>query len=508
MQTPKLWGYSLEQYLLSKNYSGTSKFDPIFHLPVCNNQTDCGALSKCEVANFSLDKTKLCLMPEHDILNNIATNIENAQYSVDIIQLGNWGITTGEFTETIKNALYSLALKSKNFDHKVSIRILEGSLVPFTSSNNLADFEDLPTLYNYIRNLTKNLPQNNQLIISVATQRSCDPFFCTDGPYPFGLNISWNHGKLTSIDNQKLITGGENYWGEDYLGNNPVSDSMIAISGPIAKTATIYANVLWNYVENNKGFSGNYCYTYTNNQINNTCLVNTSISPNPNIIGSVNYHHDDGDIIVQAMSVNKLNHKVLNDDADQSEIARVYVFKNATKSIKISQQAIFSKLQSTKVLPPIKSIDGDVIESLAYAIHKNNVDVSIITSYMNGEYTSYVPLSYIRDQIKNSIILQFPSMPISSIDHELKLLHLAETMYFNKIGNTDNKNINKITAGTVHGHNKFWMVDDHIFYFGSHNIYASTLQEYGIILDSYQAAERINLEFWNPMWDNSNQLAE
>lgn len=44
------------------------------------------------------------------------------------------------------------------------------------------------------------------------------------------------------------------------------------------------------------------------------------------------------------MFISKLNNGVdIGDDADQSEIERVFALKNSTRSIKISQQALFFK---------------------------------------------------------------------------------------------------------------------------------------------------------------------
>lgn len=49
------------------------------------------------------------------------------------------------------------------------------------------------------------------------------------------------------------------------------------------------------------------------------------------------------------------------------------------------------------------------------------------------------------------------------------------------------------------------MVDDHLFYVGSYNIYLTYLQEYGIIIDSNIAAASINQSFWQPLWNNSDE---
>jgi phosphatidylserine/phosphatidylglycerophosphate/cardiolipin synthase-like enzyme len=390
-------------------------------------------------------------------------------------------------------------------DHSIQVRMLEGAYIPFTEQEKLANGSisstEIPsfiTLYHYLKNLTKQLPKKNKLIISVASMTACLPGVanCHYNQNPY-FSFSWNHGKAIIIDNKDLITGGQNLNADSYLGKNPVNDSMLELVGPIAQTAEKYADTLWKYVgTHQRGKLENHCYTYENRKINDTCLLtisslNSNLLPNkvnPNLLP----------IIVRAMSVAKLNHGVLPDDADQSEIARVYAFKNAEKTIKISQQALFFKIPVVGAFSPWETIDGNVISALAYAIYVNNVDVKIITSNFQGTsitgWTSFVSLEYIYNSIKNSIKSQFPSASDIELSAKLnKLLHLAY------IDSNASNNI------SIRNHNKFWMVDNHIFYFGSHNIYPSSLQQYGIIVDNKFLAKNILINFWDPMWKNSDK---
>lgn len=50
------------------------------------------------------------------------------------------------------------------------------------------------------------------------------------------------------------------------------------------------------------------------------------------------------------------------------------------------------------------------------------------------------------------------------------------------------------------------MVDDKIFYLGSHNFYPSSLQQFGIIIDSSEAVKSLIESYWNPMWKYSAKL--
>ncbi|GAF89596.1 unnamed protein product, partial [marine sediment metagenome] len=119
------------------------------------------------------------------------------------------------------------------------------------------------------------------------------------------------------------------------------------------------------------------------------------------------------------------------------------------------------------------------MQALAQAI-LNNVNVYIITSDLHaGSYSSHTDLQYIYNYL---LQLTHDKTKLNTF------LHLATVSYTN--AQKDN----------IGSHNKFWMVDNKIFYVGSHNIYPSSLQQFGVIIDSKAAAAQINKTLWNPLW--------
>jgi phosphatidylserine/phosphatidylglycerophosphate/cardiolipin synthase-like enzyme len=72
-------------------------------------------------------------------------------------------------------------------------------------------------------------------------------------------------------------------------------------------------------------------------------------------------------------------------------------------------------------------------------------------------------------------------------------------------------------------HAKFYMVDDRVFYIGSHNMYPITatsveprewwrvlqgsLQEYGYIIDDAAAAKQLMEQYWTPIWEPTRLMA-
>ncbi len=489
LQTPNIWGTPLEKYNQGFTPVGDNIIDKQFFAPTCRTQSDCLGVSICKRAEFTLDDRKLCLTNAHDILEDIYSTIIKADSSIDIVTLGKTLMSTEAFTSMLKNALTTLGYKTINSSHPIIIRLLYGV------------YHEVPSTFikDYLRNITANLPAKNKLIISIASTRSC--MFRSncgndDAQHDIVLDVAWNHGKIIVVDKNTLITGGENLWGDEYLEGNPVNDSNIKISGTVTNGATIYANILWDYVRHNREFTVNRCYTYKNGTISEKCaqLFKLDTKFNNNLPEHLN------DLNVRAMFTSKLNNGVdIGNDADQSELARVFALKNATSSIKISQQALFMRglLNNPlkhKLLPPFDTIDGNIIQAIAYAIHYNSVDTYIITSNLIANYPAYVSLQYLHNYILNTIISEY------HVDQKIAKKKLKQHLYLAYMSYTNT------VDDHVKNHNKFWMVDDKIFYFGSHNFYPTSLQQFGVIIDSSEAAKSLIESYWNPMWKYSDKL--
>lgn len=202
-----------------------------------------------------------------------------------------------------------------------------------------------------------------------------------------------------------------------------------------------------------------------------------------------------------------------DNQADPSEVARIYAFHNAQSSIKMSQQAILGLLgtfhspkeMQLKGLDPLKD-KISVIDSLAFAI-SNNVKVSLVTANYLGinpaaGYTSFVDADSFYQVLYNALV----GRGYSSSDAKSLLKNNFEYKYiaYDK-GNT---NVDGLDIGN---HQKFWMVDDDLFYIGSHNIYPSEHQEFGVIRgcksgSQCSSAAKILKDVWNPMWENSKKV--
>lgn len=59
------------------------------------------------------------------------------------------------------------------------------------------------------------------------------------------------------------------------------------------------------------------------------------------------------------------------------------------------------------------------------------------------------------------------------------------------------------TGKQIGNHAKVIIIDDEVYYMGSHNFYGAGLQEFGQIVDDQATVEKFVGEYWSPMWSES-----
>ena len=347
IQTPNIWGKSLTTYNQAFTATINKKTDPDFHMISCQSNPICQGYATCTTPAYTTDingnRKALCTTSADTILQAIYSAITSANNSVDLLTLqppepGENSFATNAFNATIINALIALANKTIATGEIIQVRFLQGQYLILPTLNKMTKQQQQTYLKQitlsqkqYLTDLVKALPPGNKLQISVASMRSCGPLSIKNcgnndvqkDPY---LGLAVNHGKIIIVDNNTIITGGHNLWGEDYLQQNPVNDLSMQLSGPVVSMATVYANTLWQYTCNNKTDFRNFINSYQDGKFTENCPA--PINANKVYASRVTQNS------VQVMSVAKLNNGVLGNDADQSEIARVYAFNNAKKKHK------------------------------------------------------------------------------------------------------------------------------------------------------------------------------
>ncbi|EOD34391.1 hypothetical protein EMIHUDRAFT_202169 [Emiliania huxleyi CCMP1516] len=56
-------------------------------------------------------------------------------------------------------------------------------------------------------------------------------------------------------------------------------------------------------------------------------------------------------------------------------------------------------------------------------------------------------------------------------------------------------------------HTKVFLVDDAVFYIGSRNLYPTSLQNFGYVVENSAAAKHFKTAFFDPLWKYSKEAA-
>jgi hypothetical protein len=514
IQTPNIWGQSLSEYNTAISTAAAGEhIDKTYLLPTCLDDSQCMGERACTRPTFLYNASrKLCTGPEIQFQLRLYQSIVEANHSVDITTLQpevvlQSAFSDGAFTPVIQRALVELAIKANFLKLNITVRLLQGEVLPITAETgkvgrSMRDSLDPQTrfLQKIVNN--KKFPQSTPYFrIYLGAERSCYLITgkCNGNAKQKSIvfRVSWNHGKVIVIDGDSVITGGQNFWGKDYLQKNPVNDLNIQITGPVAEGAQVYADNLWAYVRSHQhgSIGSNVCVAYENGKITNVCPDVKAIAVS---LDSATQNHTG--IPVRAMFVSKLNNNVLSKIADASELARMIAFNRANATIMVSQQALFFKdiPQSKTVLTPIPTVLGNVILALANAIDRS-VNVSIVTSNLVGmSYSSEVSSAYLRLALLKSLVESNPGLySYSKAAHKVDSHLSIKTIRYSKRDSQGSKTLS---------HHKLWIVDEDTFYVGSHNIYPSALQQFGVIVSNKKAAAKLKQNVWDPLWENSKSF--
>src|SRR5262249_55031149 len=96
----------------------------------------------------------------------------------------------------------------------------------------------------------------DNIVFQVATMTTS--YAGTPGVAIGDYTPSWNHSKLIVVDGQTLITGGVNTYTNPYVQTpKPVTDLMMAVQGPAARSAAKYIDRLWDWTCSNLNHNWN-----------------------------------------------------------------------------------------------------------------------------------------------------------------------------------------------------------------------------------------------------------
>ena len=469
-----------------------------------------------------------------DLVERMFDMIVSAEYSVDILTY--YSLPYGHFRTMLVTAV-------QYFEENklpITIRIYSGFYV--------LEIPGIPGLSKQART-AMNKDVKTTLDDLIASSPQYVSFVVVIGDKDV---IFTNHGKMILVDGFKAIFGGTNLWDKDYLtwGESsdpvfPITDVNIEIygynqvginrmisvmeyshdhwltsfgltynveglSGPGSGSMGSGGSGSWLGKLENKLFSGvvnireipltSFIYKGpSSQQLRYVREQIQQISTNPSeylpVIGMTvcKLVKSITPIDPDSKLTKMLQSRAWYDNIDVSEYSRLWLMSQSTKSIVISQQAIYSPFNV--ILPgllgkPDYGLENaslnDLITILSHAIARN-VEVSIIHSATGGSnntaagYQSYQEF----DKFLVPGIIANLKPIIKDSDTIVGLLSRNLKLYVSSLDG-----INPSAQ-----HDKFWMVDDKYFYIGSHNMYWSNLFQIGVIVESTEACAML-YEYW------------
>ncbi|MFT4978014.1 MAG: phosphatidylserine/phosphatidylglycerophosphate/cardiolipin synthase-like enzyme, partial [Myxococcota bacterium] len=454
------WGRPGEELTMPVECDGGSDCDEDFGLLRCEIDSDCGDQGACQPVMASVtrpgqDPTWMCTGHADFLVDEIYLALIEAEEYADVSTLD---APTGRFTVGLKNALAYLDAA----DSAAQVRVLFGHIPGlFLDTDELLD------------ELTEGVGDDSALTVHV-------------GAYREGVT-SWNHSKIVAADGRVLLQGGHNMWQTDYLLSAPVHDLSMRIDGSSALDAHRFLDRLWEYT----------CEEHWIDGWTERAVFPAHVDDCPPVYDAEPAIQYDG-TGARVIAAGRLG-SVGENPADEAILA----------AIDAAQQTLRLSLQD---IGPIRIV-GDlalsdwpepVMESLTAAMARN-VDVYMVLStpgstpgggsngYGNGWTTEEVAQT-MEEWIEDNPAL----LPSGTTARELlcERLHLAPLRY----------TADEATWSGGEGignHSKFFMVDDELFYIGSHNLYVANLAEFGLFVDDTGLAAEVVEEYWAPMWQAS-----
>lgn len=319
---------------------------------------------------------------------------------------------------------------------------------------------------------------------------------------------SWNHSKLLIVDGKTAISGGHNYWSDDYTQFAPVHDVSLRLAGPAVKDAEGFLNRIWHHIAtgntdggllplywSRKGYQG---------QITDDALE-TIVSPEPPA---------DGETKILAVARMGRNLEPASPEVpanDASQIARVTAVKMADNHVRLSQQMLGGSL--------IGVFDHEFLDAISQHVI-NGKQLTIVISDTGA--TTQSGGSYSGAGVEATAkVLAFWIWRLSSLHGQALIdllaanVHIAPLRFYDRQpGDPAEKSWMWRRDGVEiepANHAKVYIIDEDGFYFGSDNAYTMPLntlgmQEYGFLVSGQQETREFVEEYWSKLWHYSSQF--
>jgi len=329
---------------------------------------------------------------------------------------------------------------------------------------------------------------------------------------------SWNHAKIVAVDGRSVITGGHNLWSGNYLQtHDPVHDLSVHLRGPVAADAHRFVDVEWAYAcsHANNIFASEVALTRSTGSCPATAAP-TVVPPGSGDVAALSVgraglgltagspggtadpvppHPEDGRCLpFWPQPFNESAAYTANQPAD---IALRALAASATSEIRISQQDMLG------VCPFTARYDVRLFDILAAKILAG-VRVRIVTSTPGANWDIVNQYSNVSSlQTASRALLQRltritsdPATATAALCAHLQLAHLRPGPFEHWPNGHQFAN-----------HAKLLWVDGAAFYAGSDNLYPSSVQDWGVMVENQTALADLDAHYLDPLWQWSRSTA-
>lgn len=435
----------------------------------------------------------------HVLAAQMRDDISSATEWVDVTTLADgMAIATGIFHEAIVAGIRQARVKHPN----VTFRIVGGT--PPTKSNGMSAA--------YMARLLKDLG---------SAADGARIFVAALEPW---RAYSWNHAKMVAVDGKTAIVGGHNLYDEAYNGDHPVNDVSMRLGGPAASMAHKMADLLWNFTCSHVNDSDNVGLALSPAIANGSCPDHFS-HKEPSAEGAVSVlsmgmlgfgmpHLDnvsgalkpvnDSEAACSSVYADDFNElpqfSVDNPDLE----ARRALIRAAKKHVFIAQQdLVFDYCSWWNSAFVSATYDARLFDAIAQKLQEGVlVTIVVSTPEDKGDTAGY---SYMKklNEISDILLRKLRQQNMSVAEANATVcrhLKLASVRIAH--------NFSKWESGVAMGqHAKVFAVDDAAFYIGSHNLYPTTLQEFGYLVEDASAAQHFKVSFLDKLWKYSRESA-
>lgn len=469
------WGQTADS--LPKNLgckAEDANCDAEFLRPLCNADSDCSPYNtRCQVLEASVSKPgqtakKMCLGSGDQLLNRYYRAMVSAKTHLDITTLA---MPTGRFYPMLVNALSYLSHQQPS----PTIRLL-------TAGRTSRQFNILNPPQTIIAEIVAEMRKAGA---DLGRLRLDLGYLATGG-------LSWNHSKIVIADGKLVISGGHNLYDPDYLEDHPVFDASLEFKGPAAAGVQKFVNLLWSHVASISW--GKFPYERSSDLLKKTGW--TQISPPtmpPEAAGEINM-----------IGVGRME----GYGESPSDTAFISMLDHAKASVYLVQQDIFSKIP-LPVVPDIQQKfnlgESVALPALVKAILRG-VQIKIVQTDQVGDGADGYGMMDAQEAqafIVESLLKEAQKQGVKPADGQSLTQYLCSMFEIAPWRFTASERRWGDNKRKIGSHPKIIIIDQAIFYLGSHNFYPANLQEFGVIVTDHGVTRELLTNYWDKVWSAS-----